>query len=610
MSTKVFSYRIQGNPQPLNVVQDYLDESHFYLNELRKIGLEQRDTIDDLLFDTYPIMQVAQQEAEEAWDSYLLAEDELKTQHQNEGRSGKTLLDKEVARLKKVANTIRTKFYTLKKQLRRQLEKDTELAAGEPLVRLSEEYAVLEVKGNSLKAKKLNEAIANQFMLLGMNPQAIDLEANRKIKELYHSSNLPWSQKEALLDDYRRCCKTGHIKLASVSDSGYLWIRTQTSSDLKNSLRAGDLYSIGKKRRVPIEIRLGIDKQPTWVNFTLILHRPLPTNGRIAGIKLVKTMIATKTYWHLQFTCVKNSPMLDNGNQEKVGFDLGWRSLETGIHVASWWGSHGDGCLVIPWERIRAWELFDTMQSERDTVFNAITTSLREWVKTHTVPSWLSDRLQHAHSWRSQSRLTKLIEYWSKHRFDGDSSIYVLLNGDGKKHPRLCRDHYRLSYTGWRNWDKHKYERIAQQKQKWIRWRKDLYHNIACQLAKVYGVFKFEDACMKQLDRKNSIDQVSNDAMRKYKRLAAPGLFREIFKSKAAHWEYVESKGTTSICNSCKCWIDFGSKLEAQCPGCGKVWNRDENAPRNICQSTKIVKSGPVEKQSTRFQKKYKKQLV
>ena len=138
-------------------------------------------------------------------------------------------------------------------------------------------------------------------------------------------------------------------------------------------------------------------------------------------------------------------------------------------------------------------------------------------------------------------------------------------------------------------------EQINQKRAKWIRWRDKFYEQEAAKFSRVFGVFRFEDACMKRLDKKANCEDASNDHIRRYKRYSASGRFRDIFKRRAAKWEYVKSAGTTYVCNACGHRIEFGATLVKNCPGCGAMTNQDTNAARNIQESQEVVKVGPKE---------------
>jgi hypothetical protein len=611
---KVYKYRIKGVPTQLSAIQEYMYESHFYLNELRKIGMDQRRSLDSLLADVYPEMLVAQQTVQENYDAYHAANDQLKKQNQADGRAPKSELAQQVAQLEKVAKSSLTAFYKLKKDLKKQLTAEVQTSAAEldaDYLAYKTEYDNMDtgLKARSKRAVELRQKMLDIVLELGVTPQRIENIAKLRTQELTKSSTLSGSQTDYLKQSYSQCLKKGKLHLDESGDSNSLYIRTQHQKDIPHRFIAEDLRLPGKKRYVAAKLLVSPARgKQVWSEFTIVLHRPLP-DGRLCGISLVKTRIATKIYWEIHFQC-EVERVLHANNNDPVGFDLGWRMLDEGLHVASWYGCHGQGHLILPKKKVEEMDFITTMQSQRDTVFEGVMAMLLNWVHSHKVPEWVSNWLQHAHSWKSQDRLVKLLQYWQHNRFSGDSVVYSLLNGDGHKHPRYCRGRTVYSYGGWRNWDKHKYERICQQRQKWIRWRRDLYNNLASRLCKVYGIFKFEDACMKQLDRKSKSTEENNDRIRHCKWMAAPGLFRDLMKQHADHWQYVESRGTTAMCNDCGTWIDFGSSLHATCPLCEKFWDRDENAARNVCQSTNVVKEYDPEKKSNRHKKKAPKTVA
>jgi hypothetical protein len=588
LTTLVYNYRIQGTPQPIDVIEEHLAESHFYLNELKKIGIEQRAKEDAFLHQAHPKLQELKVAAAKAWADYYLLEESQTKLNQQDGRKGQ--LGPRIKATRDSAVQTQGLYWTMRKRLRKESLEATETSATnnpEYQSLVQELESIPEAKrGNNKEAKRLRCRLRELRDAVATNPiKALEEAANDRINELYHSSvNLSSSQKESLREDYGRSLGKGKLSIQGEDESSYVF--TNSRKGAKQAIKVGDLFAPGK-RRVPALFRLTAKQD---VPITIILHRPLPPDANIRGVRLVRNRIATKEYWYVQFIIKTDRAVVGQAaNSESVGFDLGWRRLPEGLHVVSYSGKYSEGSVVIPTNKLDVLDHIKAMQGVRDRVFNETVTMVREWAKTHSIPEWLKASLQYAHCWKSQRRLTKLIKRWE--RFVGDESVYTMLNGDGQRHPIMCKGTQRWAHLGWRSWDRHMDEQINQSRAKWIRWRDKFYEQEASRLSRVYGIFKFEDVKLNKLDRKASCEDESNDRMRRYKRYAAPGRLREIFKRRAYKWEEVESKGTTYTCDNCGHYIKFGALLEKVCPGCGLLVNRDKNASRIVNKSKKVTKS-------------------
>ncbi len=120
--------------------------------------------------------------------------------------------------------------------------------------------------------------------------------------------------------------------------------------------------------------------------------------------------------------------------------------------------------------------------------------------------------------------------------------------------------------------------------------RKHLFRNEAARIVSEAGLIAMEDIDLRQLAQLTAEDGSENElpqAARKYRTWAAPSELRlaieQAAKREGRELVKVSAEGTTQTCSTCghvheEKLID----LTFVCGGCGKVWDRDENASINI----------------------------
>lgn len=335
-----------------------------------------------------------------------------------------------------------------------------------------------------------------------------------------------------------------------------------------------------------VKLRIGsVEKaRPLWLDCFTFLHRPLPDNGKIVSVALVRrqgyykpqkelTSDGRKTYrphddYFIQFTVTtpaETSPEL--GPDNYVAVDLGWRIMhDRGIRVAFWRSSGGlTGELRLPeslWQRATKCE---ELQSIMDRNFNDMRGTLVEWLKLHTHPDWLKEKCETLSQWKSRYKMLSLISQWTK--FDGDDAIYEALSTWRDKDQHL---------DAWRVCNYSKLDRI----------RKDMYRNFTSKLRKAYGTLVIEDFDIAEM-RKKPLPEAQTDAFdpNLYRNVAAIGCLRacliegfgkyRVFKAPTA--------GTTLHCNNCGAAQEWDrSKIFHTCTQCSKKWDQDDNAATNM----------------------------
>lgn len=597
MIVKVYKYAAE-EPSNLGTIQDQLRRGNRLRNDLIAIELEKRTRTDQLLHNSNS--EIAELESDIAAIELQIeqATDAVKKQNQ-ENRKRTKASPEQAAALKQLRQqrselkkTLREAKKTLRAALDGETKADPELAEMQALYARMSDRESPDFRGpnhgDRLRLKAAIEARTRQVLTgLAAEVYTTKMEAIERSKAAEEASGLYVYHKTAIRDDVSRACKT-QPRFRRYDGCGRLYVQiknkpTSTVGD-KGLLR---LEGVGRHRTA----HLRIDKSGLETAIPILYHRPLP-DANIVGVRLVKYRIATHAYWEVQIECKMQEHILDRAiNDAYAAVDLGWRKTDEGIKVAHWLGDDtdggGEGELIIPWKMVSRWQQIDDLQSIRDTAFGAVRDLLHNWLRTHTVPEWLREETKSLHQWRSQRRLAGLLRRWQ--RFDGDEAIYSYLNGPQVQ--RFVNDKWRQTGSGWRNWDRHLYEWQEQLRAKALRWRDDFYRKFAARLSRRYGVFRLENIDWRQITRKANAEDESNDAIRRFQRIAAPGRLAAILMQRASRWQRVEARGTTSTCNDCGQPIQFGAIRRMTC-ACGAQHDRDQNACYNILMSNKVEKSG------------------
>jgi hypothetical protein len=262
--------------------------------------------------------------------------------------------------------------------------------------------------------------------------------------------------------------------------------------------------------------------------------------------------------------------------------------------VAYWAGDDGrSGELIIPRDDLARWSRAESLASTRDTNFNAARDALDAWLRATTaaVPDWLREALTHLPRWRSPARLAAILWRWNGvfyrkgreipwqpfpgqegpagcGRFPGDEDIF----------PRLW---------AWRRQDRHLLDWQANNREKAVRWRDDLYRRFARELTGRYHAVVFEKVNWRELQEEPAPDAEGGPLLTTHHRIAAVGRLRQLVREKAGEYQEVDPKHTTKRCHACGSLEDFDAarELEHACSGCGEAWDQDDNAAKNLLQA-------------------------
>jgi hypothetical protein len=356
--------------------------------------------------------------------------------------------------------------------------------------------------------------------------------------------------------------------------------------------------------RHELRVRIGSDgRAPAWAVFEATLHRPLPDEAKVMGVRVTVERIGVHDHWHVVFTCQVPSAVYRRRIDARIGgavaVDIGWRSDDGNLRVGYLADARGvSEAINMPESttRIRgvkgmrqrrtlrerhehARSLQSILSRHFATEDRAAGTrggmlhELADWLESRDMlPQWLVEATVSIRQWRSQPRLNRLAEQWLDNRFAGDEDIL----------PKL---------DAWRRKWRHLEEWRAREAQHILAVRDEHYRLVALRLARDYDTIVINGANLALTRKRKSAKQAApelvmvEDLKRSQAFDAAPGTLREeIVRAAKKHGRTVVPVAFDSMtCHGCgeSCAYDRARHLRHRCEHCGTDWDQDENACRN-----------------------------
>jgi hypothetical protein len=227
-----------------------------------------------------------------------------------------------------------------------------------------------------------------------------------------------------------------------------------------------------------LRFRVSSDEKgrPTWAEFPIIIHRPMPADGVIKGAWVIRRRVGMRWKWDLQIQLEAPSFLAEPASEtgHTVAVDFGSRGKDSGYRVAYALDEAGESAHfgfdeIVSGGRTVAerFQHAESLQKIRDREFNTARESLATWVDSASVPAWLAEQTATMRQWRSTRRLARVVSQWRDSRFDGDSEAFALADA-------------------WRKQERHLYQWECDERRKAERRRNDAYRVWARRLAERY----------------------------------------------------------------------------------------------------------------------------
>jgi transposase len=337
----------------------------------------------------------------------------------------------------------------------------------------------------------------------------------------------------------------------------------------------------------------------TWIRFPLTQHRPLPDDAEILWAHICRWRIGIHYEWRVQLTIESDTfyrPATPTAPGGTCAIDIGWRRIldengnQIGLRVGYLVDEHGQEREIRApdglWQRLA--KVYSLAQI-RSRALDQMRDSLVAWTAGKQLPQWFVDRAKGLPQWRAQRKLQRLVDTWQKERggIEGDEQI--------------LRD-----LQAWAKQDRHLATWEAHQRDRTIANRREVWRQIAAELARTYQTILVEDGLCRSEGREGQLkivdvagwdklppedgDPHEGREQRRQSRMAAPGELRlaitqAVHKTASTVIDVGRAKNSTRECAWCghvQKNADFAATIEIQCEGCRRTWDQDANAARNL----------------------------
>jgi hypothetical protein len=247
-----------------------------------------------------------------------------------------------------------------------------------------------------------------------------------------------------------------------------------------------------------------------------------------------------------------------------VGIDLGWRLLGEELRVAFWHDETGaSGQLSLPKPLLDRFATCFDLRSIQDKNLQTAKAALQVWASEHdSLPQWMD--LNRLPEWHSGRRLERLYKTWRQNRFDGDMEVFAAL------------EHWHERFVHLYSWE-------ANLRDKIIRRRREIYRRFVAQFVSTHGRIFIEKFDLRRVVRRPSPESSSTAYAGHLRVIAAVSTLRTILEQKGM-CERIEAANTTQRCADCGNSAKWDAAINVMhaCSGCGRVFDQDDNAARNL----------------------------
>jgi hypothetical protein len=453
-------------------------------------------------------------------------------------------------------------------------------------------------------------------------------EFARDVKEARKASGLFWGTYLPVEDSTKDFQKGAPPKFRRFDGRGFVAIQLQRGLTFRNATECTDtrlqislpettyqMASKGKDRGAraigSIKIRIGSDdREPVWATVPFTYHRPIPPDAVIKWAFLHCRRVGMHNEWSVRLTIETEYSKLRSTNGQTVAVHLGFRKVATGLRVAT--AVDTDGRLqelIIDDASAKSFGFSADLISTRDNIANAVLEEFRTWADSAESSDWFKTETETLSHWRHPDRLNRLVERWRDNRFAADSMPAEVMPATKAWAEKKLREYkqspgYRPRIVDdlttvfglmefWRKFDKHLVEWSANQTQKCVKRREQLYRTFVAGLRTSYQYAIVADVNWREMREKPEADEEETISTRgrRASSIAAPGRMSEILaESFGKSLVRVASNEITSTCNACNAHHEFDrTRIMTTCTKCGAVYDQDHNAVKNTLASGLVM---------------------
>ena len=339
------------------------------------------------------------------------------------------------------------------------------------------------------------------------------------------------------------------------------------------------LLGAGKWRQLWLRLGSTGGRKSIWAVWPVVLHREFPPGARIKWVRVHVTRVADRDQWSAQFVLDVPAPLAPPAprNGGTVAVDVGWRLFGEEIRVASWVDDAGkSGELRLPAGILSHWHKTQDLQSIRAKNFNRARATL--CARRSELPPALQEETTHAYAWKASRRLTGLVRRWSEARAPGDEALFEELEA-------------------WAQQERHLWMWEAFGRRNILRQRREIYRLFGRWLADTYATVVVEHLDMREFAEHPGEDEEEESPATKGGRpqrfTVALSILRttaeRMVRAAGGEWVKAPAAWTTQRCADCQRRERFDAAKEVvhTCSHCGRTWDQDLNAARNLLRAAR-----------------------
>lgn len=342
-------------------------------------------------------------------------------------------------------------------------------------------------------------------------------------------------------------------------------------------LEGDERGGIVRPRRLRVaSLRTGSTEKraPIWTNFHILMHRPLPADGTIKGVRVHRTLIGCRARWNIQFIVdepVRMAPSLPEAPRY-VGINTGWRRVPGGMRIAVAANTDGQAReLVLPDTVLRRAGKSAELRSLRDGETNRIRGLLASWRMTLPEDHWFRIETETIHAWRRSGRIVLLHRRWASARIAGDEALFAIVAA------WIAQDRHLL------DWETFNLRRMRQQ----IRGRYEAWVAMIC---RDHDVIAIEDINLTTLKASMPAPYLQDIAHERGAIIAVGELrmrLKAMPKTRGLQVVEVPAAFISADCSACRTrrWAkpeERTADLLQTCPACGLTEDQDLTAAKNV----------------------------
>ena len=480
------------------------------------------------------------------------------------------------------------------------------------------DYIDVDSNLNRLKeSRKALQAMAKALYADGklrVKPLADELEKNRynKIKQLTQDSGLWWCNSETVFSAYQIArskamkAKT-ELKFHSFDGTGQYSVR-RTGGFTLNEVAAGKLAfvridalpslnfdglserSLRSRARHHLTMTVlrsksddgkRIKHEVTW---PIIMHRTLPDDGRIKIIQVLRKRVGNRFEWSCSITLDTSdvaNQLTGHPSKFSCGIDLGFRQVDKTLRVATLADSKGSiRHFTLAQDWVESMDYVDSIQSELAQIANSVWKDLCAF-------------------------LTELRDYPEQLR----ESIIGLLKAGDRMPVRAMRSLHRkllsdaqllppaLAILGsWQQRIARPSREMSDLRDKLINRRRDIYRNIASDIARSYSLVRIADIQLSDLAKVKRNDgsesRLVEIARKNRNRAALSELLLYIKQASIKTGAALEKIDTAKLTRTCSLCGHLNPtpqhSMIMSCESCGAEYDQDNNAAINCLNGIKV----------------------